>query len=521
MNAKFFDVNKAKQDAVINAALKTFAQNGYKNASTDIIVKEAGISKGLLFHYFTSKQGLYGFVFDYSVKYMSLELTRAVNKKEKDFFNIQVQIERAKGRVLRLYPYMDQFLYTAQYESNAEALTAISEAQDAMVHTYDSLYEQTDRTKFIEGSCVDRVIQLVLWMSAGLARDKYLAGDFGFDETIAEMEEYLNMLRRHFYKSESDEKLSIAMDEIGSRDDTVMEQFRVDMTFEERLEAGKKPLVEPTEEEKLKEEEEKRLKKEEEERLAREATEADGKNTETERAETESTETENAETEESGAAEGTDETKEATEAATENKAATEAVKAENEPARADESASADGTVSVSTGSVELKVPSFEEAEVTDGTKEPNEDDIKAAEENKAGDKASDEDKNGAEDNKAGMEDNTAAGGTTADGTGTDGTGADKADSEDNGADTITEAVNKESDAGEGAQIPDDLPEIKLPSWWTEGNGEAASTPVSAPVMSIPKEVLHTTLESTKSGDAGEEDEDDEPWTPRPVRQIRL
>ncbi|MBQ8007422.1 MAG: TetR/AcrR family transcriptional regulator [Lachnospiraceae bacterium] len=78
MNSKFFDVKKDKQDAIINAALKTFALKGYKDASTDVIVKEAGISKGLLFHYFTSKQGLYDFICDYSTKYMILELTRTL-----------------------------------------------------------------------------------------------------------------------------------------------------------------------------------------------------------------------------------------------------------------------------------------------------------------------------------------------------------------------------------------------------------------------------------------------------------
>ena len=73
MNEKFFDLQREKQDRIINAALKIFAQNGYKHASTDVIVKEAGISKGLLFHYFSSKSGLYSFLFDYSVKYMLFE----------------------------------------------------------------------------------------------------------------------------------------------------------------------------------------------------------------------------------------------------------------------------------------------------------------------------------------------------------------------------------------------------------------------------------------------------------------
>ena len=55
MNAKFFDLKQEKQDRMVNAALKVFALNGYQHASTDDIVKEAHISKGLLFHYFDSK----------------------------------------------------------------------------------------------------------------------------------------------------------------------------------------------------------------------------------------------------------------------------------------------------------------------------------------------------------------------------------------------------------------------------------------------------------------------------------
>ena len=62
MNEKFFDLNREKQDRMINAALRVFAKNGYRHASTDVIVREAGISKGLLFHYFTNKIGLFSLI---------------------------------------------------------------------------------------------------------------------------------------------------------------------------------------------------------------------------------------------------------------------------------------------------------------------------------------------------------------------------------------------------------------------------------------------------------------------------
>ena len=81
MNEKFFDLKKEKQDRMINAALKLFAENGYRRASTDEMVKEAGISKGLLFHYFTSKAGLYEFICDYSVKFVIMEMSSTVGKE--------------------------------------------------------------------------------------------------------------------------------------------------------------------------------------------------------------------------------------------------------------------------------------------------------------------------------------------------------------------------------------------------------------------------------------------------------
>ena len=93
MNDKFFDLKREKQDRIINAGLKIFARYGYRHAATDEIVREAGISKGLLFHYFTNKVGIYVFLMDYSVRYLLLELSRNVKETETDFFEICKQIE--------------------------------------------------------------------------------------------------------------------------------------------------------------------------------------------------------------------------------------------------------------------------------------------------------------------------------------------------------------------------------------------------------------------------------------------
>ena len=89
MNEKFFDLKKEKQDRIINAALRSFALGGYLHASTDDIVKLAGISKGLIFHYFETKLGLYQFVYDYSIRVINLEIRAAMSGDITDLFAIR------------------------------------------------------------------------------------------------------------------------------------------------------------------------------------------------------------------------------------------------------------------------------------------------------------------------------------------------------------------------------------------------------------------------------------------------
>ena len=249
MNSKFFDVRKDKQDAIINAALRTFAIKGYKDASTDVIVKEAGISKGLLFHYFTSKQGLYDFICDYSTKYMILELTRAVKKSEKDCFEIMSSITLARVRVMKNYPFMHQFLRSIRYEDDPEALEVLGSAVSELDRTYRNIYDKIDSKKLIVPDQLPRILKIINWGCDGFLNEKFGSEAQDPDELYGEYSEYLTLLRTHFYASNVDGKVSLARDEFNERNETVMKEMRMDMTFEERLMAGKKPLVESEESE--------------------------------------------------------------------------------------------------------------------------------------------------------------------------------------------------------------------------------------------------------------------------------
>lgn len=47
-----------KQEKILHTALELFAKQGYANTSTSHIARDAGVSEGLIFRHFTSKEGL-------------------------------------------------------------------------------------------------------------------------------------------------------------------------------------------------------------------------------------------------------------------------------------------------------------------------------------------------------------------------------------------------------------------------------------------------------------------------------
>ena len=111
MNDKFFDLKKEKQDSMIGSALKVFALNGFSHASTDEIVAEASVSKGLLFHYFYSKAGLYSFLIEYCARFALVELNSELRRQEAlPFFELTRAITRAEASSMRRYPYLMLFL---------------------------------------------------------------------------------------------------------------------------------------------------------------------------------------------------------------------------------------------------------------------------------------------------------------------------------------------------------------------------------------------------------------------------
>lgn len=199
MNSKFFDLKKEKQDRMINAALKVFALHGYRHASTDDIVREAAISKGLLFHYFGSKLGVYTFIYEYSVRYMTLELSTTVDSKCTDMFTLLKQVEAARMHAMRGYPYMQQFLNRSMAEDVSEALLAIEDKRNILTDAYDSIRNRMDYSKLPSGVDGDKLCKMLDLTIKGLMSERFRDASFQPEMLYEEIVDYLDMMKKIVY----------------------------------------------------------------------------------------------------------------------------------------------------------------------------------------------------------------------------------------------------------------------------------------------------------------------------------
>ena len=75
-------IRQATRTAIVEAAMTCFAQNGYAHTSIRQIATQAGVSTGLMYHYFESKEALLEAVFENCMGILSGVLVDAYRQAE-------------------------------------------------------------------------------------------------------------------------------------------------------------------------------------------------------------------------------------------------------------------------------------------------------------------------------------------------------------------------------------------------------------------------------------------------------
>lgn len=203
----FTKLKQEKQQNILNAALDEFAAKGYALASTNEIVRKAGISKGALFTYFPSKRELFLYLCDYSWNIVQTQYLEAIPDAEGDLIARLRAAVLLKMAVLRQHPKLINFLARILVEDDAEVLDRVRSLSAAAASFQTNvLYTGLNEALYRQDLPPRQASRMLCWCVDGYAADltRQVQGQplesLDIDQASRDFEDFIALLQKVFYR---------------------------------------------------------------------------------------------------------------------------------------------------------------------------------------------------------------------------------------------------------------------------------------------------------------------------------
>ncbi|MBO1307143.1 TetR/AcrR family transcriptional regulator [Enterococcus sp. 669A] len=160
-----------KEQAMIDASMKLFGAKDFLGTKMEEIAKEAGVSKGLLFHYFGSKINLYLATYDYTRNFFYRNAELEVWTTASDFIEMVARSTRHKLGLQIQYPTEFNFLFGCLREHKQlpdEVVKALDEKlQGEYQFTMELVEPVLDRMEIKEPYTKQDVLRVLYYVVQG------------------------------------------------------------------------------------------------------------------------------------------------------------------------------------------------------------------------------------------------------------------------------------------------------------------------------------------------------------------
>ncbi len=186
--------------------MEEFAANGYEKASTNQIVKNAGIGKGMLFYYFQNKKELYNYLVDYCLDVTTTEFINRMDTSEPDFIERLKYIARIKTDYHLKHPNVLNFLGSVFINEGGLPDNFKKRHAEIMMLGNSKLYDNIDTSLFGNDIDTEKAFKLIQWSMEGyqnelIARLKSQSlATVNFDPYWDEFYDYIEVLKTVYYK---------------------------------------------------------------------------------------------------------------------------------------------------------------------------------------------------------------------------------------------------------------------------------------------------------------------------------
>jgi len=207
---QFEKLPASERQKIIKVCIKEFGDKGYTRASTNTIVKNAGIPKGTLFYFFGNKKKLFLYLFDHVVdRYVEFVEVYTENLPP-DLFDRLLYMFEVRMRFAVHAPHLYRFFFRTLLNVTEELKADMQgRFKSYTAASRDLMEEGLDISRLRKGVSVDQVIELLSYFIEGLlARHTEKLTKLDADQSLAYVKKLLEqetikfeMLKRGVYSN--------------------------------------------------------------------------------------------------------------------------------------------------------------------------------------------------------------------------------------------------------------------------------------------------------------------------------
>ncbi|MEN6315010.1 MAG: TetR/AcrR family transcriptional regulator [Clostridiaceae bacterium] len=206
----FEKLSDAKKEKIIKSSMEVFAEKGYVNASTNDIIKKAGISKGILFHYFGNKKNLYLYVLDRTLEIAVGKISTGNGTASSDLFERISATGMMKLRLALEEPLIYRMIFTTFINTPDPIKEAVQDRYKKLYgFAMKMFFDGLDLSKIRSGVDPNKAIEVILLFLEGY-QAKYIEAwkNISADEALASMDKlmeesgvYFDILKKGIYSN--------------------------------------------------------------------------------------------------------------------------------------------------------------------------------------------------------------------------------------------------------------------------------------------------------------------------------
>lgn len=191
------------RNKILNAAIEEFAENGYEAASTNRITRRAGVSKGLPFHYFKNKEGLYIACYEHVLNWSQTQFEDFAEKaKQLDLFEFLREWGLRKIQLVIEKPVYAKFLLTVMNLPAKLRQKIVAMIKETLLSSFHVLSQKLDSIELRQGLSKEDATMFVTIFFNGLAefylnqyRDRAIQLPEELDEIKTQIDKLIDVLK--------------------------------------------------------------------------------------------------------------------------------------------------------------------------------------------------------------------------------------------------------------------------------------------------------------------------------------